>query len=190
VRTFAAALAVLAAVACSEGVRSGPTAAPSTVSPSATSPTPSPSPEAPELADVDGMCELVNAGQPEILPPVAAHALRIERADLVTERSKRYANAEVCRFAPPGRPGTYAEFFWGTPDVLTYDTEAGNATRRDEPSLPGGAYSFTKGDAATVVLKLAGGGEASVTIAGLGADGRDQAVRLMDVVVSLAALAG
>jgi hypothetical protein len=136
------------------------------------------------------MCELVSAGQHATLPPIAAHALRVERADLVAAQSKRYANAEVCRYAPPGDAKTYAEFFWGRPDALTYDTEAASATRRDEPSLPGGAYSFTKGDAATVVLKLADGGEASVTIAGLGAEGRDQAVRLMDVVVSLAALVG
>lgn len=174
---------LLVAVACSDGARKPePAGSPAatvtaTATPSA-SPTPSPAATAPTVADVDGLCFLVSDGSPEPLPPVVERVLRIPEASLDAARSKRYANAEVCRFTPPRKAAPYAEFFWGSPEGLSYDEHAASPTRVDEPSLPGPAYSYVEGDTATAVYRAADG-EIAVTVGGLGAGGRDEAVALL-----------
>ncbi len=100
--------------------------------------------------------------------------------------SANYANAETCRFSPPGKATPYADVFAGKPDELTYDAKAAHPTRRDEPDLPGEAYSFTEGDAVTVVLR-SGEGEAAVTVGGLGARNRDAARAIVAELIRLSA---
>lgn len=82
------------------------------------------------------------------------------------------------RLARRGDDATYVEFLWGWPDQLAYDTHARDRTRRDEPSPPGGAYTFTEAGKAVAVLRM-GDWEAMVEVGGLGARGRTAAVELL-----------
>jgi hypothetical protein len=184
---LAAAALVLLGTACSGGVRRvAPSPAPATTQ--VTSPATTPTATAPELIELS-WCPGVGDASPEPLPPLAARALGVPRVVLDERHSNTYANAEVCRFTPPRRSTPYVQVFSGRPDTGEYETHASDPSRIDEPSLPGGAYSYIDGAAAAVVLRLTGGGELEVSVAGLAdrAANRDAARRLAADVLRLAA---
>ena len=189
-RALVAVVLSLAAVACSDGARVGTaptTAPPATAGPTAT-PTPTPSPTPPDLTLLDGLCMFVGDGSPEPLPPLAARALGVPRVQLDDTKSARYANAEVCLFTPPGRAAPWAKFFTGRPDRTSYAEHSTEPSRVEEPTLPGGAYSYATATEAAVLLLGAEGVELTITVGGLGAAERHRAAarRLIADVLRLA----
>lgn len=183
-RTAALALAAtLAAVSCTGGDGGAlPTPLPTTFflgTPPSPSPTPSWVPAAVDPRRLAGVCANDDEVPPEWIRRLVTRTLGAGALRLVPVRSGDTSNGGgICHLAPPRRTTPYGEIRLGMPAYLSYYGHANAPTRVDERWLPGGAYSYTEGDAASVLLVVKGHGELHVTVGGLGERNRAAALSL------------